>query len=414
MQLGQLSPKAKRSIHESTARINIWHGAVRSGKTVTSLLRWIEYVATAPEGDLMMVGKTERTLYRNAVAPLVEMLGPKLCRYVRGSGELYVLGRRIWIVGANDERAESKIRGATLAGAYGDELTLWPESFFRMLLTRLSVPGAKFFGTTNPDAPRHWLRQGFLLRGPEIGLRSWRFTLRDNPHLSPEYIEALEREHTGLWRQRFIEGMWVAAEGAVYDMLDEQRHVVDELPRLVATWIGLDYGTTNPFVAVLVGLGEDLRLYVAREYRWDSQRQGRQKTDAEYSADLRAWYTKAIAELEAPAPRWIYFDPSAASFGLQLWRDKHPSPRQANNDVLRGIRVVSSLLAQDKLRIHRSCTGLLEELQGYRWDSKAQEHGEDKPLKEADHGPDALRYAVLSTEPFWRRRIFRGDERRAA
>ena len=403
---GRFGPKALRSLDESTARINIWHGAVRSGKTITSLVRWIEYVATAPPGDLLLAGKTERTVYRNVIAPLEQMVGTRRCRYNRGTGELYLAGRRIWVVGANDQRAEGKIRGLTLAGAYGDELTLWPESFFRMLMTRLSVPGAKFFGTTNPDSPFHWLKKDYLDRAGELDLRHWHFRLDDNPNLPADYIAALEREYTGLWRRRFVLGEWVVAEGAVYDMFDPDRHVVDELPRILRRWWGIDYGTTNPFVCIELGLGDDQRLYVAREWRWDSARKGRQRTDAEYS--------RALAEWAGPErPERIYYDPSAASFGQQLWRDGWSGVREADNAVLDGIRAVAALLAADRLRIHRSCEGLLGELQGYSWDPKAQERGEDRPLKQADHGPDALRYVVMGTRSVWRRWV-RTSERRVA
>ena len=396
MQIGRLGKKAWRSLVESTARLNIWHGAVRSGKTVTSIVRWLEYVATAPPGDLAMIGKTERTLYRNVIAPMETMLGQDLCRYKRGTGELHLLGRRVWVLGANDAKAEGKVRGMTLAGAYGDELTLWPEAVFRQLLTRLSVPGAKFFGTTNPDNPRHWLKADFLDRAGELNLRAWHFTLLDNPHLTREYIKGLEAENTGLWRRRFVYGEWVAAEGAVYDMFSVERHVVDKLPR-ITRWpvVAVDYGTTNPFVALQVGVGADQRLYVAREWRWDSAKKGRQLTDPEYSRALLDWYGKQ-------RPEMVHYDPSAASFGLQLWRDGHPAPRAANNDVLEGIRYVAALLAADRLRIHRSCAGLIEELLNYTWDPKAQERGEDRPLKQNDHGPDALRYAVMATRPIWR------------
>src|SRR5690606_4293976 len=138
-------------------------------------------------------------------------------------------------------------RGMTLAGAYGDEVTLWPESFFTMLLSRLSVPGAQFFGTTNPDSPGHWLKKRYLDRADELSLRRFRFTLADNPALDPAYVEALKREYTGLWYRRYILGEWVAAEGAIYDMFDPDRHVARELPEILHWWVGVDYGTTNPF-----------------------------------------------------------------------------------------------------------------------------------------------------------------------
>ena len=136
-------------------------------------------------------------------------------------------GRRVF--DTNDERAEQKIRGASFVGAYCDEITLYPESFWIMLLSRLRSPGARLYGTTNPDGPFHWLKVNYLDKGL-AHLKKWDFTLDDNPYLDPEYVKALKQEYTGLWYKRFIEGLWCIAQGAVYDMWDESKHVINELP----------------------------------------------------------------------------------------------------------------------------------------------------------------------------------------
>ncbi len=383
-----------RSIVESTARINIWHGAVRSSKTTCSLVRWLEFAADGPSGPLLMVGKTERTLKRNILQPLMDIVGPSRCRLVSGAGEFYLFGRTVYLCGANDERAEQKIRGLTLAGAYGDEVSLWPEGFFRMLLSRLSIPGARFFGTTNPDSPLHWLKREFLDRAKDLDLKHWHFTLRDNLSLTDAYINALQAEYTGLWRKRFIEGLWVVAEGAIYDMFDESRHVMDREP--FGDWfVAIDYGTTNPFHALLACVGPD-GVHVAAEWRYDSQAAGRSKTDAEYTADLKNW----LAE-RGVAPRFIFVDPSAASFIEAARRSNIGGIWAADNAVIDGIRRVARLLSAGRLTISPACQNLLKEIMGYSWDPVAQARGEDRPLKRDDHGCDALRYLVNGTAAFW-------------
>lgn len=303
MQIEQLAGKAREAARLSTARVNVYEGAVRSGKTIASLLAWLQFVRTGPSGPLLMVGKTERTLRRNILDQLVEMLGPTRCRLNAGTGDLWLLGRRVYITGANDERAQERIRGLTLAGAYVDEATTIPESFWAMLLTRLSVPGARLLATTNPDSSVHWLKVNYLDRaalfltrsgdvwgGPAdaLDLHRFAFQLTDNPTLPAEYIQALEAELRGVWRRRLILGEWCIAEGAIYDMFVDHAHVVDQLPSMRELWwVGVDYGTANPFAALLLGTGDDQRLHVADEWRWDSVRAMRQKTDLEYSAALR-------------------------------------------------------------------------------------------------------------------------------
>ncbi|MCX5501487.1 hypothetical protein OG887_19185 [Streptomyces sp. NBC_00053] len=99
-----------------------------------------------------------------------------------------------------------------------------------------------------------------------VDVRSRHIRLDDNPSLSAAYIDALRAECVGLWRRRMIEGTWVIAEGAVYDMFDEQRIVVDELPPMRRYWVAIDYGTANQFSAILYGLGANDRLYAVNEW----------------------------------------------------------------------------------------------------------------------------------------------------
>lgn len=406
-----LSPIHLRSVVESTARLNIWQGSVRSGKTVASLLRLLLAIATAPSsGRVLLFGKTRESVNRNVFAVLTDPLlfGPlaRLVKYNPGAATGTILGREVDVLGANDAKAEPKVRGMTLCLAYGDELTTIPEAFFTQVLARLSVPGAQLFGTTNPDAPNHWLRKKYLLRADTLNLRTWHSTLDDNPHLDPQYVRDLKTEYVGLWYKRFITGSWVQAEGAVFDMWDEDRHVVPALPA-IHRWIslGIDYGTRNATAALILGAGEDGRLYLTHEWRHDPATARRQLTDVGLSRELRAW----LAGLEVPRapglkgirPEWTVVDPSAASLRLQLHEDGM-APALADNSVLDGIRLMSSLLGNDQLRVHESCRGLIDEIPGYAWDDKAAERGEDTPIKADDHSIDAARYAIKTPEVLWR------------
>jgi len=396
---GTPSLRAWEFILDSTAAINIAWGAVRSGKTVASLIRWAEYVDSAPPGDLLIAGKTERTLRRNVIHPLQDYLGPRRMSVSWGLGEGYILGRRAYLVGANDARAEGRLRGVTLAGAYGDELTLWPGDFFRMLTSRLSVQGAVFIGTTNPDTPQHWLRKEFLDREEEMGpdvLRSWRFGLADNPYLSSAYVENLRAMHHGMWRRRYIEGEWCAGEGAIYDCFDPVTHVFDrdiDLPRPAQWYVAADYGTANPCTWGLYCVGrkgkQPVVLLIDEYYYSSAANDGRQKTDAEYVADMRAF-------LGSQAIEAIIVDPSASSFIAALRAAGYPV-RLARNDVLDGIRTVASFLAAGRYKIHASCLQTIREYQSYSWDATAAlKSGQDRPRKVDDHTCDRDRYLMYT------------------
>lgn len=387
---GLFSRKQLDVIANATARLNILDGSVRSGKTISSLVAWIYYVQQAPPGELLMVGKTERTLKRNILDPLQEIVGGRYCSLNKGTGELTLFGRRIYLAGANDERSEGKIRGMTLAGAYCDEISLYPESFFTMLLSRLSVPGARLIGTTNPDSPYHWLKVNYLDRASKLNLKHWHFTLEDNYNLDPAYVESLKKEYTGIWYKRYILGLWVLAEGAVYDMWDEAKYVKPAPQDLTRFIVGIDYGTSNPCTFGLYGWDDSPKpvIYLVREYWYDSRATGRQKTDAEYADDFKEW----LGDIK---PEAIYVDPSAASFIAEL-RKRGYRVKDADNDVTDGIRFVASMLTQERFFVDPSCKHTIAEFNSYVWDPKAQLRGEDKPLKQNDHAMDRNRYALYS------------------
>ena len=406
--LRPLSPKQRTASTGATRRLNVLEGSVRSGKTFASEIAWLRFLDEGPRGPQLLVGKNERTVQRNVIDPLTEMLGGDRCKYVQNTGLLIVFGRRVYVVGANDERAQEKIRGLTLAGAYVDEASTVPESFWQMLLSRLSVPGARLFATTNPDSPAHWLKVNYLdhaamwVRGDgsleeggegALDLARFSFRLADNETLPAEYVKQISREYTGLWHKRFIDGEWVVAEGAVYDMWDPDRHVIaaDRVPplsRLLS--VGIDYGTNHPTRGYLLGVSEEPRPRLVVVDEWAPAKM----TDAGYSADYRKW-------IAGRKPEWVCVDPAAASFKLQLFSDGLGNVMDASNAVLSGIRTIASLLATDSMVVSDRCRFLVNEVPGYSWDDKATLRGLDAPVKANDDSCDAWRYAVASTRQLW-------------
>ncbi len=398
IKMPRLSDKQRWSVNRATSRLNIWHGSVRASKTVATIWRWLIYVAEAPPGDLVMVGKTQGSLKRNIINPILEIVGSS-GNYYSGKQEFHLFGRVIHTVGASDERSEGKIRGGTFAGALCDELTLWPESFFTMLLSRLSVQGSMLFGTTNPDAPNHWLRKKYLLRKSYFnedgakGMSLFHFSIDDNEFLDPTYVAALKKEYVGLWYKRFIEGIWCVAEGAIYDFFDEKKHVLQRLPEADYYTVGFDYGTSVPTVFTLFGHSRrgDLKVWAEREHYYDPVAMKKSRTDAQFSEDLQ----KFIAPVR-PKIRAIYGDPTAESFMVQLDADHVRRVKDADNDVLNGIRTVSRMLNSGEYMIGRNCKMTIEEKYGYSWDPKKQEVGIDEPIKKGDHASDAERYDLHS------------------
>lgn len=387
-----LSSKQAISFARANARYNLWVGAVRSGKSYVSLLAFIDFIRHAPkQDDFVIIGKSFGSIKRNVLGPLKDMLEEEF-DYSAGKNEAYLYDRVIHLIGANDERAEHKIRGPTFAGAYVDEITIIPQSVFVMLQSRLTHPEAKLFGTTNPDSPFHWLKTDLIDRADQLDVKVWNFTLDDNPSLSKAYKDNISKEYRGLWYDRYILGQWVLAEGTVYDFFDKGRHTIDFPPGSADYYIcGVDYGTTNPTAFSLIGYSERTspNRWLEKEFYWDSKKRLRQKTDTEYAEDLKKFLTGYNVKA-------LYIDPSAVSFRVELQRQGFGGIIEAENEVLDGIRYHGMQLSNGTFKICRNCTHAIEEYGTYRWDSKASARGEDKPVKENDHMMDSIRYALYT------------------
>lgn len=376
------------------ARINILEGSVRSSKTVTMIPKWLSYIMEGPEGLLLMAGVSKDTIYDNVLRDLFDTIGPSAYTYNRQSGDLKILGRDLKVIGGKDEGSEKYLRGKTLAGAYVDEATLIPENFFKQLLNRLSVQNAKLYITTNPDTPSHYLYKDYISDKNQIEqgmVEVIHFTLDDNPNLDEEYKTFIRNAYSGLFYKRFILGQWVMADGAVFDMWDDA-NIYDELPvpqgvfEQASRDISIDYGTTNPMVFLDIrDTGREVLIH--KEYYYDARAAGRQKTDYEYADDFDA-FTGGPEHV-----RFVIIDPSAASFRAEL-KNRGYRVKEADNEVIDGIRLMSTLIARRLLKVSIKCENTIREINSYFWDTKKSDRGQEQPIKREDHTVDSARYYI--------------------
>ena len=367
-------------------------GAVRSGKTFSSILKLIELIKKGPQGHVMIVGVNRETIQRNVLEEMYRLLGFPVPSSKSTETKLY--GRNIYFVGAHDESSVRRIQGSTLALAYVDEATCIPAPFWRMLLSRLSIKGAQLLASCNPEGPAHWLKKEYIDRAHELDLIHWDFQLDDNPSLETSYKENLKKEYTGMWYKRYILGEWAVAHGLIYDSYDSLNEYEQVKNNPNYRIMGIDYGTSNATAAVIGAISPRHwpQICIEKEYYYDSAAKGRSKTDAELADDIVDFI--GVTPVSA-----IYVDPAAASLKIELRRRDLPV-LDAKNDVLEGIKVTSKFISGKNIAIHKGCRTLIEHIQTYSWDPKAADRGEDKPLKVRDHICDALRYLVYTAFPY--------------
>jgi PBSX family phage terminase large subunit len=391
-------------------KYSILEGAVRSSKTWAMIPKICALTEYNPGGLKIITGQSKQAIYNNVLNDLFTVVGRNNYTYNRMSGDLVMFGDPWLVIGARDEASEKTIRGSTIGVCVGDEVTLTPESFFMMLTTRLSLDGSRYYGTTNPANPFHYLKVK-VLDNPaykEILFRQ-RFTLDDNPNISEEFKNELRKTHKGVFYKRFILGEWVMAEGAIYGSAFDDANLFDESSRPVglygaggyqARYIGVDYGTTNPMVFVEI-LDDGVTLWEVGEYYWDSSEKLQQKTDEEYAQDMVDWL-EASPTQRGTSDAKVIVDPSAASFKLAL-RSKGLYVVDADNEVEPGIRNMAMMLSAKRFMVHKDrCPMTQLELGNYSWDPKKAMRGLEEPIKFKDHTCDAIRYVVQTEVNEWR------------
>ena len=360
-------------------------GAIRSGKSLTMSLSFVIWAMSTFNGQTFaMCGKTVGSFRKNVLYWLKAMLDGRGYNYTDSRADNCFIVRRgnvenfFYIYGGRDERSQDLIQGLTLAGLYLDEVVLMPQSFVNQATGRCSVEGSKMWFNCNPASPSHWFKNEWIDQANEKNLIYLHFTMDDNLSLSEKIKNRYKGLYTGIFYQRFIEGLWVLAEGLVYQFGEE--NITDEQPKGAEYYISIDYGTLNAFSAGLWSVTGDKATRI-KEYYYSGREEQVLKTDEEYCEDIDnlsdGYYISKVV-----------VDPSAASFIAAL-RRKGYAVLKANNDVLDGIRCVSSLLKNNNIKIHRSCSDCIREFGLYSWDDRSSV---DSVIKDNDHSMDDIRY----------------------
>ena len=406
-----LNPKQIDFMLYDDRRINLLTGSVRSGKTYVSLLKWALFVGSMPENcEFLMTGKTITSLKRNCLGLLQDLVGDNF-KYSLSQKSGTLFGRRIWLEGANDDRAESKIRGMTLAGAYVDELTQIPEDFYRMLLSRLSMKGAKLYATTNPDTPTHWVKLD-IIDNEEIDKKIWHFTFDDNEILrkeNQEYFDNLKAEYQSMgevYYQRFILGLWVLAEGLIYKQFANNPEMfikdeaVDEYGnpiRFMIISIGIDYGATEgetEFKAT------GITQYFKEVWTIDELKMSGLHTPEDMYKQFIEFYKRVVAKYGKVTHCFADYGAlgQVLTYGMNRYLQQNNIPLKID-DCIKGVindRIFldQMLFAQHRRFILKDCKYLIEAYKLAVWDDKHENQRLDDGTTPIDD-LDASEYSIF-------------------
>ena len=328
----------------------ICDGSIRAGKTMTMAVSFILWAFTAFDKQVFAIcGKTIESVRRNIVTHLPQWLDGIVRIQERRSENLLIISfagktNRFYLFGGKDEGSAALIQGMTLAGVMFDEVALMPRSFVEQALARCSVERSKFWFNCNPDTPEHWFYREWIQKHKKKNALYLHFTMKDNKSLSEKVKKRYENMYSGVFYDRFIRGLWVVAEGLVYDFFQSKKETIIktvDMNDYNEFYVSIDYGTINPCSMGLWGVNSEGAARIRESY-FDSRKEGRQRTDEEH-------YQALVELVEDLSIARVVVDPSAASFIECIRRHGEFRVKPAINSVIDGIRITSSLLNKSSL-----------------------------------------------------------------
>jgi phage terminase large subunit len=403
-------------------------GPAGTGKSLGCLERLFHLAVEYPGARFLIVRKTAKSLTSSALVTwktkvVADALLSGYVEFYGGSQEepaqyRFANGSKVMLVGMDNP---DKVMSTEFDLIFVQEAIELTEDDWEKLTTRLRngvLPFQQILADTNPSAPSHWLRA----RAQRGVLTMVESRHEDNPTLfspdgemTPEgeiYLSRLDAL-TGVRYQRLRRGLWVAAEGIIYEEYDPAIHIIDrfDIPDDWMRFWAVDFGWTNPFVCQFWAQDPDGRLYLYRE--WVHTK----KLVEDHARIIRGMVRGDDGEWLEPKPQAVICDHDAE--GRATLR-KHLGLRTtaAKKEVLNGLEVVAKRLRKDgtgkpRLMVFRDALvtrdqeldeaklpiGVMEEIEGYIWSPTPDGRpNKDEPLKMNDHSVDAMRYMAAHVD----------------
>lgn len=369
----------------------ILNGAVRAGKTVIDNylflleLKRIKRLAERekePHPQYILAGYSSNSIYTNVISSIENQFG--IVMNTDRHGHYHLFGVDIVPAYTGSVRGIGAIRGMTSYGAYINEASLATHEVFQEIVQRCSIGSARIICDTNPDIPTHWLKTDYIdNHDPKARIKAFSFTIDDNTFLAKDYVDALKAATPrGMFYDRSILGQWVTGEGIVYQDFNKDTMIVNEAPKNLEYYCGVDWGFAEGHENVITVFGDDpdtditylLNIYSSTGKYIDYWVDIAQQIQEKYGYGINFWCDSARPEYVS------YFQQN----GIQA--------RNSDKSVMDGVEYCSSRIKLDKFRVLQSCAKpFLDDVYQYVWDPV-----KGVPKKEHDNVMDSFRYAVFN------------------
>ena len=395
----------------------ICDGAVRSGKTSIMMWSFVRWAMENFSGQRFGVcGRTVDSCTKNIIVPFTAMSLTKeryITRWRRGDKVMEVRRGAVTnyfeVFGGKDEASYTLIQGRTLAGVLLDEVVLMPRSFVEQALARCSVDGAKLWFSCNPGSPHHWFYQEWIKRHRERNALYLHFEMKDNPGLSERTLERYENMYAGIFYDRYVRGLWVAAEGIVYKDFanDTEKYLIDDPikwaeendTKFSVISIGVDFGGTKSATKFqATGITKDFMVVALEEEYIKNEEIDPDALNRRFATFCQLITSKyGYSQTRADSAETVLIR------GLDHTAQKLRLGTQVKNalkmQITDRIRLVVLLMKQGRLKVSRNCPHLIDAFQSAIYDP---DKFEDERLDDGTSDIDSLDAFEYSIEPYYK------------
>ena len=290
-----------------------------------------------------------------------------------------------------------------------DEVVLMPRSFVEQALARCSVDGAKLWFSCNPGSPHHWFYQEWIKRHRERNTLYLHFEMRDNPGLSERTLERYENMYAGIFYDRYVRGLWIAAEGVVYKDFanDTEKYLIDDPikwaeendTKFSVISIGVDFGGTKSATKFqATGITRDFRVIALEEEYIKNEEIDPDALNRRFATFCRLITAKyGYSQTRADSAETVLIR------GLDHTAQKQNLGTQVKNalkmQITDRIRLVVLLMKQGRLKVSRNCPHLIDAFQSAIYDP---DKFEDERLDDGTSDIDSLDAFEYSIEPYYK------------
>lgn len=384
-------------------------GSIRSGKTIACIIGFLTWSQEMFEGEsFILAGKTMGALKKNVVRPMLQILEAWgwPYTYIRSGTDARIeIGSNVYyLYGANTEAAQDALQGLTAAGAYLDEAALFPRSFIDQAIGRCSVDGWKVWMNCNPEGPHAYIKEEFIDKATEKRVYRLHFVMDDNLTLSVDRKEAYRRAWSpgSVFYKRFILGLWVAADGLIYQQFADnvKQYLVDpkwlEENEIIYATIGVDFGgTKSAHSFTLTGFTRGYKqVVVLDEYYCKKRINPKQLQDDFIDFVRRAQSKYKVYEAYCDsAEQTLIAGLEMACTQAHVGIDIKNAIKGSINDR---IAFYNSLIAQNRWKIMSHCKHIIEAFENACYDDKKKNM--DVRLDDGLMNVDSLDSTEYSTE----------------